>query len=213
MYQSRQWACNRHSVHGRTKIYRTNWTAAHGELFHRCRGLLLDHSGMEGASSRLIMVPSPMRNFHAWDVWFLWWSMALLGYSSLSHLDYESWSYDFGLQGTSMSGICYDIAKQYWEAWGLIWKRSVSLWSLGVFLGFLGGSAVVVLCLCLCLCFVFVFLVCVLLSCFVFLWWHLGMSHLFSHMWEYSIETKRIDDRQSFKRVRHRQKKKLWICV
>ena len=34
------------------------------------------------------------------------------------------------------------------------------------------------------------------------------MSHLFSHMWEYSIETKRIDDRQSFKRVRHRQKKK-----
>ena len=33
------------------------------------------------------------------------------------------------------------------------------------------------------------------------------MSHLFSHIWEYSIETKRIDDRQSFKRVRHRQKK------
>ena len=35
------------------------------------------------------------------------------------------------------------------------------------------------------------------------------LSHLFSHMGELSIETKRIDDRQSFKRVRHRQKKKL----
>ena len=33
------------------------------------------------------------------------------------------------------------------------------------------------------------------------------LSHLFSHMGELSIETKRIDDRQSFKRVRHRQKK------
>ena len=31
MYQSRQWACNRHSVHGRTKFYRTNWK----ELLHR----------------------------------------------------------------------------------------------------------------------------------------------------------------------------------
>ena len=37
----------------------------------------------------------------------------LLPDSSLSHLDYESRSYDLGLQGTSMSGICYDIAKQY----------------------------------------------------------------------------------------------------
>ena len=34
------------------------------------------------------------------------------------------------------------------------------------------------------------------------------LSHLFSHMGELSIETKRIDDRQSFKRVRHRQKKR-----
>ena len=42
--------------------------------------------------------------------------------------------------------ICYNIAKQYWEAWGLIWKRSVSLCFLGVFLGFLGGSVVVVSC-------------------------------------------------------------------
>ena len=34
------------------------------------------------------------------------------------------------------------------------------------------------------------------------------LSHLFSHMGELSIETKRIDDCQSFKRVRHRQKEK-----
>ena len=32
------------------------------------------------------------------------------------------------------------------------------------------------------------------------------LSHLFSHMGELSIEIKRIDDRQSFKRVRRRQK-------
>ena len=38
-----------------TKFYRTNWTVAHGELFHRCRGLLLDYSGMEGASSRFLI--------------------------------------------------------------------------------------------------------------------------------------------------------------
>ena len=33
--------------------------------------------------------------------------------SSLSHLDYGSTSYDLGLCGTSMSGICYIIALQY----------------------------------------------------------------------------------------------------
>ena len=33
------------------------------------------------------------------------------------------------------------------------------------------------------------------------------MSHLFSHIWEYSIETKRIDDRQSFTAP---AKKKRW---
>ena len=37
----------------------------------------------------------------------------LLPDSSLSHLDYGSRSYDLGLCGTSMSGICYIIAKQY----------------------------------------------------------------------------------------------------
>ena len=59
MYQLRQWACDRHSVHGRTtQRYSTDWKAAHGELFHRCRGLLLEHSGMEGASSRFIIESS-----------------------------------------------------------------------------------------------------------------------------------------------------------
>ena len=66
----------------------------------------------------------------------------------------EQWSFwfgglkiapqDFGSFGTSMSGICYDIAKQYWEAWGLFWKRSVSPCFRGVSLGFLFVSVVVV---------------------------------------------------------------------
>ena len=60
----------------------------------------------------------------------------LLPDSSLSHLDYESRSYDIGLCGTSMSGICCIIAEQYWEAWGLFWKRSVSLCFLGVLFWF-----------------------------------------------------------------------------
>ena len=56
--------------------------------------------------------------------------------------------------------------------------------------------------------FVRLWLFCVLLSCFLCLMvTPRFLSHLFSHMWEQSIETKRIDDRQSFKRVRHRQKK------
>ena len=61
-------------------------------------------------------------------------------------------------------------------------------------MGFLGCSVVVVLCF----------------ACLVFLCLMVTprfLSHLFSHMGEWSIETKRIDDRQSFKRVRHRQKK------
>ena len=44
----------------------------------------------------------------------------LLPDSSLSHLDYGGRSYDLGLYGTSMSGICYNIAKQYSKAWGFI---------------------------------------------------------------------------------------------
>ena len=88
----------------------------------------------------------------------------LLPDSSLSHLDYESRIYDIGLCGTSMSGICYIIAEQYWEAWGLFWKRSVSLCFLGVLFGF--GCWVV----------------CVVVCCLVFCvcWWHLDHCLTFS---------------------------------
>ena len=88
----------------------------------------------------------------------------LLPDSSLSHLDYESRSYDIGLCGTSMSGICYIIAVQYWEAWGLFWKRRVSLCFLGVLFGFGFWVVCVVVC-CLVLC--------------VF-WWHLDYCLTFS---------------------------------
>ena len=95
-----------------------------------------------------------------------------------------------------MSGICYIIAKQYWEAWGLFWKRSVSLCFLGVLFGF--GFSVV--------CFV------VLLSCFLcLLVTPRFLSHFFSHTGESPIKTKCIDDRLSFKRARHRQKKKTMV--
>ena len=47
MYQLLQWVCTKHSVHGRTELYRTNWTVAHGELFHCRQGLLLDYSGIK----------------------------------------------------------------------------------------------------------------------------------------------------------------------
>ena len=77
----------------------------------------------------------------------------LLPDSSMSHLDYESRIYDIGLCGTSMRGICYIIAEQYWEAWGLFWKRSVSLCFLGVLFGFGCWVGCVVVC---CLVFVFV---------------------------------------------------------
>ena len=74
LFSSRQWACNRHSVHGRTKLYRTNWTVAHGELFYRCR----------------VYYSTTVE-----------WK-ELLPDSSLSHLDYESRCYDIGLFGTSI---------------------------------------------------------------------------------------------------------------
>ena len=70
----------------------------------------------------------------------------------------------------------------------------------GVLLGFVGCSVVVVLC--------FACLVCL---CLMVTPGYL--SHLFSHMGELSIETKRLDDRQSFKRVRHQQKKKAMISM
>ena len=68
MYQVRQWACNRHSVHYSIQRYSTGWKAAHGELFHRCRGLLLDCSGMEGASYRFIIESSGFWTMEAWTM-------------------------------------------------------------------------------------------------------------------------------------------------
>ena len=138
MYQLRQWACNRHSVHGKTsQRYSTDWKAAYYDLF---------------------------QGFGV----FYWTTVEwkeLLPDSSLSHLDYGSTSYDLGLCGTSMSGICYIIAKQYWEAWGLFWKRSVSLCILGVLLGFgcFGRGWLVFCCLVFCVG-----------------WWHLGFCLTYS---------------------------------
>ena len=78
-----------------------------------------------------------------------WWWKELLPVSSLGHLDYGSMSYDLGLYGTSMTIICYFMAEQYWEAWGLSESvvfhvfYLVSCWFLGV---------------CWCLCWVLFFL-------------------------------------------------------
>ena len=41
--------------------------------------------------------------------------MELLSVSSLGHLDCGSMSYDLGLYGTSMSGICYLMAEYLGE--------------------------------------------------------------------------------------------------
>ena len=125
---------NRHSVHGRTTQRSTRLTL----------------SSLSGSITGLLWKGRSLFQF--------------LPDLSLSHLNYGSRSYDIGLCGTSMSGICYIIAKQYWEAWGLFWKRSVSLCFLGVLFGF--GFSVV--------CFVF----CCLVFCVC--WWHLGFCLTFS---------------------------------
>ena len=102
---------------------------------------------------------------------------------------------DFESLGTSMYGICYDIVKEYWAAWGLLfWKRSVSPSFLGVFL----------------CCFGFVFgWVCVWLGL-------LGL--VLEDTWPFAFtysptcgnslpKTIRFDDRQSLERARHELKK------
>ena len=86
MYQSRQWACNRHSVHGGT----FNFT---------------EQTGQQHTVNSFIVVGVYYWTTGEWK--------ELLPDPSLSHLDYGSKSYDLGLYGTSMSGICYFIAKQY----------------------------------------------------------------------------------------------------
>ena len=80
---------------------------------------------------------------------------------------------------------CYFIAKLYWEAWGLFWKRSVSL--------FLRGVLFFVCCLLVFWlgCLVFVLVVCL---CWLLLFgWKgdtLGIVSLYSHAWEWTISTK-----------------------
>ena len=130
----------------------------------------------------------------------------LLPDSSLSHLDYESRIYDNGSCGTSMSNICYIIAEQ-----GLRGKKKATSlrssterhgdFSESVVFHFAAWVSFLVLVVGL---FVGACLVCLCLMVTPEY-----LSHLFSHMGELSIETKRIDDRQSFKRVRHRQKKRI----
>ena len=97
-----------------------------------------------------------------------------------------------------LCGICYDIAKQYWAAWGFFfWKRSVSPSFLGVFLGFL---------FCFWLCFGF------WLCCFRFV---LEDTWLFALTYSPTCgnsqsKTTRFDDRLSLERARHVLKKNLW---
>ena len=79
---------------------------------------------------------------------------------------------------------CYFIAKLYWEAWGLFWKRSVSLFLRGVL--FLVGCLLVFWLGCL----VFVLAVCLCwLLLFGWLGDTLGIVSLYSHAWEWTIST------------------------
>ena len=79
---------------------------------------------------------------------------------------------------------CYFIAKLYWEAWGLFWKRSVSL--------FLRGVLFFVCCLFVfwlgCLVLVFAVCLCWLLLC-CWMGDTLGIVSLYSHAWEWTIST------------------------
>ena len=99
---------------------------------------------------------------------------------------------------------CYFIAKLYWEAWGLFWKRSVSLFLRGVrffvllFVCFLVGLFGFL--------FLFVCFCWLLLGC----WMGdtLGIVSLYSHGVGMDNLNQWIDDRQSFERARHWPKKK-----
>ena len=60
---------------------------------------------------------------------------------------------DFESLGTTICGICYDIAKQYWAAWGLSESVVFHVVSWGVFLGCVGLVLVGLFC-CFCVCVV-----------------------------------------------------------
>ena len=174
-------------------------TTEPGDLFHLRQGLLLDHSGTEGVSSR-----STLSHLDYWsrndDPFFGFWYLHICylhyGSTALRSLIYvdvgEPTSHpcsmtgmmqdhhllapqDFESLGTSMSEICYDIAKQYWAAWGLsesVVFHVVSWVSSWVVLVFWLGFGL--------LCFVF-----------VLFWRYLAFcSHLFSNMRELPIKDK-----------------------
>ena len=107
-------------------MLQSDWQAAHDELFHRCRGLLLDGSGIEGASSSFIIGSSGLWKHELWP-WVIW--------------DIYEWYLLFHC-GAVLRGM------------GTFWKCSVSRVLLGVLLVF--GSLVVfvlgfaVLCFCCC---------------------------------------------------------------
>ena len=99
---------------------------------------------------------------------------------------------------------CYFIAKLYWEAWGLFWKRSVSL--------FLRGVLFRVGCLLVFLLGLFGFCSCCLFVLVAAFW--LDGRHLRYRFTLFSCVgmdnlNQWIDDRQSFERARHPQKKKM----
>ena len=57
-----QWACNRHlSMVELPNATRQTGKTEPGDLLHLRQGLLLDHSGMEGVSSRIIFESSGLR--------------------------------------------------------------------------------------------------------------------------------------------------------
>ena len=55
------------------------------------------------------------RGLQTWFMWdiYEWYLPFHCGAVLRGHLDYGSMSYDLGLCGTSMSGICYFMAEQY----------------------------------------------------------------------------------------------------
>ena len=154
-------------------IVRHSWPTLCSPASMTTSALLFDAVALRSTGIRLrVSVNLLSSNFVMWvssAIWQegipkAWIAAARLRDSSLSHLDYGSRSYDIGWCGTFMNGICYIIAEQYWEAWRLFWKRSVSLCFLGVLFGF-GCWVVCVVACCL------VFCVC---------WWHLDHCLTFS---------------------------------
>ena len=134
-----QWACNRHlSMVELPHATRQAEKTEPGDLLHLHQGLLLIHSGKEGASSRITFESSGLRKQEQRPFFGFW--HVHCGYSYLNgspalrsfiYVDVgEPTSHpcsmtgmiqdhhlptlqDFESLGTSMSGICYDIAKQY----------------------------------------------------------------------------------------------------